>query len=107
MELVWSIGLIAETYDLMKRGLGLTNDELHVVYNKWNQGEIKSYLIEITSEIFLQRDDKTQNRLIDVILDEAKQKGTGKWTSWGAMDLQVPTPTVDAAVMMRICPVIS
>jgi 6-phosphogluconate dehydrogenase len=93
--------LIAETYDLMKRGLGLTNDELHVVYNKWNQGELKSYLIEITSEIFLQRDDKTQNRLIDVILDEAKQKGTGKWTSWGAMDLQVPTPTVDAAVMMR------
>ena len=51
--------LIAETYDLMKRGLGLTNDELHVVYNQWNQGELKSYLIEITSEIFLQRDDKT------------------------------------------------
>jgi len=93
--------LIAETYDLMKRGVGLTNDELHVVYNKWNQGELKSYLIEITSEIFLQRDDKTQDRLIDMILDEAKQKGTGKWTSWGAMDLQVPTPTVDAAVMMR------
>jgi 6-phosphogluconate dehydrogenase len=93
--------LIAETYDLMKRGLGLTNDELHVVYNKWNQGELKSYLIEITSKIFLHRDDKTQNRLIDMILDEAKQKGTGKWTSWGAMDLQVPTPTVDAAVMMR------
>jgi 6-phosphogluconate dehydrogenase len=93
--------LIAETYDLMKRGLGLTNDELHVVYNKWNQGELKSYLIEITAQIFLQRDDKTDKRLIDMILDEAKQKGTGKWTSWGAMDLQVPTPTVDAAVMMR------
>lgn len=93
--------LIAETYDLMKRGLGLTNDELHVVYNKWNQGELKSYLIEITAQIFLQRDDKTNKRLIDMILDEAKQKGTGKWTSWGAMDLQVPTPTVDAAVMMR------
>jgi 6-phosphogluconate dehydrogenase len=93
--------LIAETYDLMKRGLGLTNDELHVVYNKWNQGELKSYLIEITAQIFLQRDDKTEKRLIDMILDEAKQKGTGKWTSWGAMDLQVPTPTVDAAVMMR------
>jgi 6-phosphogluconate dehydrogenase len=93
--------LIAETYDLMKRGLGLTNDELHVVYNKWNQGELKSYLIEITAQIFLQRDDKTDKRLIDMILDEAKQKGTGKWTSWSAMDLQVPTPTVDAAVMMR------
>jgi 6-phosphogluconate dehydrogenase len=93
--------LIAETYDLMKRGLGLTNDELHVVYNKWNQGELKSYLIEITAQIFLQRDDKTDKRLIDMILDEAKQKGTGKWTSWGAMDLQVPTPTVDTAVMMR------
>jgi 6-phosphogluconate dehydrogenase len=93
--------LIAETYDLMKRGLGLTNDELHVVYNKWNQGELKSYLIEITSEIFLQRDDKTQDRLIDMILDEAKQKGTGKWTSWDAMDLQVGTPTIDAAVVAR------
>ena len=93
--------LIAETYDVMKRGLGLTNDELHVVYNKWNQGELKSYLIEITARIFLRKDDKTDKRLIDMILDEAKQKGTGKWTSWSAMDLQVPTPTVDAAVMMR------
>jgi 6-phosphogluconate dehydrogenase len=93
--------LIAETYALMKRGLGLTNDELHGVYNRWNQGELKSYLIEITARIFLQGDDKTGERLIDKILDEAKQKGTGKWTSWSAMDLQVPTPTVDAAVMMR------
>jgi 6-phosphogluconate dehydrogenase len=93
--------LIAETYDLMKRGLGLTNDELHVVYNKWNQGELKSYLIEITAQIFLQRDDKTDKRLIDMILDEAKQKGTGKWTSWDAMDLQVGTPTIDAAVVAR------
>lgn len=93
--------LIAETYDLMKRGLGLTNDELHVVCDQWNRAELNSYLMEITASIFLQPDDKTDRRLIDVILDQAKQKGTGKWTSWDAMDLQVPTPTIDAAVVAR------
>jgi 6-phosphogluconate dehydrogenase len=93
--------LIAETYDLMKRGLDLTNDELHAVYDQWNRAELNSYLMEITASIFLQPDDKTDKRLIDVILDQAKQKGTGKWTSWDAMDLQVPTPTIDAAVVAR------
>jgi 6-phosphogluconate dehydrogenase len=93
--------LIAETYDLMKWGLSLTNDELHSVYKQWNQGVLNSYLIEITAKIFQQPDDKTANRLIDMILDQAKQKGTGKWTSCEAMDLQVPTPTIDAAVIAR------
>ena len=93
--------LIAETYDLMKRGLGLTNDELHTVYDQWNRAELNSYLMEITANIFLQPDDKTDRRLIDAILDQAKQKGTGKWTSWDAMDLQVGTPTIDAAVVAR------
>jgi 6-phosphogluconate dehydrogenase len=93
--------LIAETYDLMKRGLGLTNDELHAVYDQWNRAELNSYLMEITASIFLQPDDKTDKRLIDMILDQAKQKGTGKWTSWDAMDLQVPTPAIDAAVVAR------
>jgi 6-phosphogluconate dehydrogenase len=93
--------LIAETYDLMKRGLGLTNDELHTVYDQWNRAELNSYLMEITANIFLQPDDKTDKRLIDAILDQAKQKGTGKWTSWDAMDLQMGTPTIDVAVVAR------
>jgi 6-phosphogluconate dehydrogenase len=93
--------LIAEIYDLMKRGLGLTNDELHTVYDQWNRAELNSYLMEITANIFLQPDDKTDKRLIDAVLDQAKQKGTGKWTSWDAMDLQVGTPTIDVAVVAR------
>jgi 6-phosphogluconate dehydrogenase len=93
--------LIAETYDLMKRGLSLTDDELHSVYEQWNQGEINSFLIEITSQIFLKVDEQTGKRLIDEILDEAKQKGTGKWASQDAMELRVPIPTIDAAVSAR------
>jgi 6-phosphogluconate dehydrogenase len=95
------IQLIAETYDLMKRGLGLSNDDLHAVYEEWNGTEVQSFLVEITSKIFLQRDDRTEGRLIDRILDKAKQKGTGKWTSQEAMELQLPVPTIDAAVVAR------
>jgi 6-phosphogluconate dehydrogenase len=93
--------LIAETYDLMKRGLKLKNNELHSVYNQWNQKELNSYLIEITAKIFQQPDDQTGKRLIDMILDQARQKGTGKWTCCEAMELQIPTPTIDAAVIAR------
>jgi 6-phosphogluconate dehydrogenase len=93
--------LIAETYDLMKRGLGLTNDEMHDTFSDWNSGELNSYLLEITSHIFLKQDDETGNRLIDQILGVARQKGTGMWTSESAMELQVPTPTIDLAVAMR------
>jgi 6-phosphogluconate dehydrogenase len=93
--------LISETYDLMKRGLGLNNDQLHDVYEEWNKGELNSYLIEITSYIFKKIDDKSSNRLIDEILDVAAQKGTGMWTSQTAMELQVPVPTIDSAVMLR------
>lgn len=93
--------LISETYNMMKRGLGMNDDELHKVYEDWNNSEMSSYLIEITSDIFEKKDDKTGKRLVDVILDAAKQKGTGKWTSQDAMDLQVPVPTIDAAVSMR------
>jgi 6-phosphogluconate dehydrogenase len=93
--------LIVETYDLMKRGLGATDDELHDVYDRWNREELNSYLVEITAHIFTQIDEKTGKRLIDVILDEAKQKGTGMWASQDAMDLQVPIPTIDVAVAMR------
>ncbi len=93
--------LIAECYDLMKRGLGYCNDRLHEVFQEWNEGELSSFLMEITAEIFVQPDDKSAARLIDVILDSAKQKGTGKWASQDAMDLQVPIPTLDMAVAMR------
>jgi 6-phosphogluconate dehydrogenase len=93
--------LIAETYDLMKRGLGLSDDELHSFYAEWDQGELKGYLVEITGHIFSIQDEKTGHRLIDEILDVAKQNGTGMWTSESALELQVPIPTIDAAVAMR------
>jgi len=93
--------LIAETYDLMKRGLGLNDNEMHEVYETWNKGELNGYLVEITSHIFSRQDEKTGKRLIDEILDVAKQKGTGMWTSQSAMELQVPIPTIDLAVAMR------
>jgi 6-phosphogluconate dehydrogenase len=93
--------LIAETYDLMKRGMKLKAEELHTVFQDWNNSELAGYLIEITAAIFNKKDEKTGNSLLDMILDQAKQKGTGKWNSWDAMDLGVPTPTIDTAVMMR------
>jgi 6-phosphogluconate dehydrogenase len=93
--------LIAEAYDLMKRGMGLEAEALHKIFNQWNQSELNAYLIEITAAIFAKQDDKTGNPLVDMVLDHARQKGTGKWVSWDAMDLQVATPTIDSAVMMR------
>jgi len=93
--------LIAETYHLMKHGLGLNDDQLHGVYDTWNQGELNGYLIEITSRIFCKADEKTGQRLIDQILGVAEQKGTAMWTSQSAMELQVPIPTIDLAVAMR------
>lgn len=93
--------LIAEAYGLMSRGLGLTDDDLQRVFERWNQSELNAYLVEITAQIFGQVDAQTGKRLVDVILDEAKQKGTGMWTSQDAMSLQVPVPTIDTAVAMR------
>ncbi|MEO6315962.1 MAG: NADP-dependent phosphogluconate dehydrogenase [Chitinophagaceae bacterium] len=93
--------LISESYDLLHRGLGLTNDELHEVFKQWNEGELQSFLVEITADIFKQPDDKTGNRLVDMILDKAGSKGTGKWTSQDAMNLPVPIPVIDMAVAMR------
>jgi 6-phosphogluconate dehydrogenase len=93
--------LISESYDILHRGLGLSNDELHTVFNNWNQGELQSFLVEITADIFTQPDDKTGNRLVDMILDKAGSKGTGKWTSQDAMNLPVPIPVIDMAVSMR------
>lgn len=93
--------LIAETYHLLKECAGMNNDELHTIFSKWNEGELQSYLIEITADIFMQKDDLSDSRLIDKILDSAKQKGTGAWTSEDAMNLQVPIPVIDIAVSMR------
>jgi len=74
---------------------------LHRTFSQWNEGRLQSFLIEITAAIFAQKDDLGQGDLVDIILDKAKQKGTGKWTSQNAMDLGIPIPTIDAAVTMR------
>lgn len=94
--------LIAEVYDLLRRGLGLSNPELAEVFAEWNQGELHSYLIEITADILRKKDAETGKDMVDVILDEAEQKGTGKWTSQNALDLGAPVPTIHAALEGRI-----
>ncbi len=93
--------LISEAYEMMKRGLGLNNDELSDVFKQWNEEELQSFLIEITSEIFLRKDDETGKEIVDIISDKAGSKGTGKWTSQDAMELPVAVPTIDIAVAMR------
>ena len=94
--------LIAESYAVLKHVLGLSNAELAKVYTEWNDGELDSYLIEITSKILAKKDDKTGKELVDVILDRAAQKGTGKWTSQSALDLGVPLPLITESVFARV-----
>ncbi|HMR91183.1 MAG TPA: NADP-dependent phosphogluconate dehydrogenase [Chitinophagaceae bacterium] len=93
--------IISEVYDFMKRGLGMSNAAMHEVFKSWNEGELQSFLVEITAALLPKKDDKTGGYLTDVILDKAGSKGTGKWTSQEAMDLPVPLPTIDMAVTMR------
>ncbi|MEJ2728824.1 MAG: NADP-dependent phosphogluconate dehydrogenase, partial [Deltaproteobacteria bacterium] len=93
--------LIAEAYDFMKRGMGLTNDRLQEIYAEWNRQEMSSYLMEITARIFQKKDERTENDLVDLILDCADQKGTGMWTACDALNVQEPIPTIDVAVQMR------
>lgn len=93
--------LISETYDIMKNGLGMDNSEMQDTFQTWNKGPLESYLIEITADILAKEDEQEGGYLIDHILDSAKQKGTGKWTSQLAMELGVPVPTIDTAVSMR------
>jgi len=93
--------LICESYALLKHALGLTNEELYDVFDQWNQGELDSYLIEITRDIFSVRDPETGASLVDVILDTAGNKGTGKWMSQLALDLGVPTTLITEAVYAR------
>jgi len=93
--------LISEAYYLMKEGLGLKAPELHEVFAEWNRGDLDSYLIEITRDIFARVDEQTGQPLVELILDTAGQKGTGKWTSQSALDLGISTPTITEAVFAR------
>ena len=93
--------LIGEAYALLKNALGMTPPELHDVFTKWNKTELDSYLIEITSQIFTKKDPETGNYLVDMILDAAGQKGTGKWTGQVALDLGVPLTLITEAVFAR------
>jgi 6-phosphogluconate dehydrogenase len=95
------IQLIAEAYDLLTHALGLKAKELSKIFSQWNQGDLESYLIQITSEVLAKRDRATGNPLVDVILDEAEQKGTGKWASQSALDLGIPVTAITEAVFAR------
>ncbi len=94
--------LIAEAYDLLHRGLGMSDESLGKLFSEWNDDFLSSYLIEITADILKTKDAVTGEPILSVILDEAKQKGTGKWTSQDALDLGAPTHTINAAVSSRI-----
>ena len=94
--------LIAESYAVLKQVLGLSNSDLADIFEEWNDGELDSYLIEITTRIFRKKDGETDKDLLDVILDRAAQKGTGKWTSQSALDLGVPLPLITEAVFARV-----
>jgi 6-phosphogluconate dehydrogenase len=93
--------MIAESYFLLKHLLGMTPGEMHKVFRDWNEGELNSYLIEITRDILAYTDEETGRPMVDVILDTAGQKGTGKWTSQSALDMGTPAPTVAEAVFAR------
>jgi len=93
--------MIAEAYFLMKQLLGMTPAEMHQVFKVWNEGELDSYLVEITRDILAEVDEETGKAMVDVILDTAGQKGTGKWTSQSALDMGTPAPTVAEAVFAR------
>ncbi len=94
--------LIAEAYDMLRRGLGMNASELAEVFEQWNEGLLESFLIEITAKIFRARDEETGNPLVDLVLDKAEQKGTGKWTAQVALDFGIPIPTIAAALDARV-----
>ncbi len=94
--------LISECYDLMHNGMNFSNDEIHDVFKSWDSDEMKSFLLEISASVFKKKDEKSSDMyLVDMILDKAGAKGTGKWTSQEGLDLPMPIPTLDSAVMMR------
>jgi 6-phosphogluconate dehydrogenase len=94
--------LIAETYDVMRTALGMAAPEISTVFRAWNEGPLRSYLIEVTADVLRHVDPETGLPLVDAILDMAEQKGTGRWTSQSALELGSPIPTIDAAVTARI-----
>ena len=94
--------LIAEAYDILQRALGLSAGELADIFEEWNNGVLDSYLIEITYKVFRKLDEETGQPLVDMVLDKAGQKGTGKWTSQDAFEIGAPIPTINAAVVSRI-----
>ena len=94
--------LIAEAYAVLQGALGLTAAELAEIFGQWNQGELDSFLIDITATIFKKIDGETGQPLVDLVLDKAAQKGTGKWTSQDAFDIGAPIPTINSAVVGRI-----
>jgi 6-phosphogluconate dehydrogenase len=94
--------LIAETYDVLRRGAGLSVREVAGIFAEWNRGDLRSYLVEITARLLERIDEHTGQPIVDVILDQAEQKGTGKWMSQNAFDVGAPIPTVNAAVEARI-----
>lgn len=93
--------LLAETYEILKKGLGLDNEAIGKIFTEWNDGRLKSFLMEVTRDVFRYKEPGADHLLLDDIKDEARAKGTGKWTSQVAMDLQAPIPTVDSSVAMR------
>lgn len=93
--------LICEAYQLLKDVLGVSTEQLHEIFAEWNKGELDSYLIEITTDIFTKKDPETGKAMVDVILDSAGQKGTGKWTSQSALDLGVPLSIITESVFSR------
>ena len=93
--------LICETYDVMKRGLKMNHEEMSATFDEWENAELSSFLVEITAKILKKKDDKSDDYLVERILDTAGQKGTGRWTSEAALEFGVPIPTIDAAVTMR------
>lgn len=93
--------LIAESYDFMKRVLEMKSEAMTETFTAWDSGELNSFLIEITATVLAKKDDETGKPLVEMILDTAGQKGTGKWTSQAAMDFGVPIPIIDSAVAMR------
>jgi 6-phosphogluconate dehydrogenase len=95
------IQLIAEAYDFLRQALGLGPDEQAAIFREWNRGDLDSYLIQITAEVLAKRDAATGRPLVDVIVDEAEQKGTGRWSSQDALELGVPVTAITEAVFAR------
>src|SRR5207247_11324337 len=94
--------LIAEAYEMLRRGIGVSADELAKIFDEWNHGRLESFLIEITAHIFRVKDPESGAPLVEKVLDKAGEKGTGKWTSQVALDLAVAIPTIAAAIDARV-----